>query len=155
MAQEIERKYLVHLEKWAAVAKPQGEYYRQGYILTDKDKTIRVRLAGEKAFLTIKGLSKGMSRAEYEYAIPTQDAQELLEGFVVSELSKIRYKINYGEHLWEIDEFLGENEGLIVAEIELSHEAETFELPPWVAQEVTEESRYYNSNLTIFPYQKW
>ncbi len=155
MAQEIERKYLVHLNQWQAVSKPKGEYYRQGYILTEDAKTIRIRLTDNEAFLTIKGLSIGMSRAEYEYPIPRQDAQEMFEHFVVSELSKIRYKIKHGEHLWEIDEFFGDNEGLIVAEIELSDEAETFELPDWIAQEVTGEQQYYNSNLTIRPYRHW
>ena len=155
MAIEIERKFLVHPEKWEDLQKPAGENFRQGYLLTDPQKTIRVRQTFDKGFITIKGISVGASRQEFEYEIPHLDAEELLDQFAVSELSKIRYKILFENHLWEIDEFLGENEGLILAEIELKSEDEKFNLPDWIAKEVTEEQKYYNSNLTINPYKNW
>ncbi len=155
MGQEIERKYLIHFENWKKVEKPLGQQYRQGYILTDPKKTIRVRVAGTHGFLTIKGLSVGATRPEYEYEIPISDAIELLDNFSVSELSKIRYKIVFDNKMWEVDEFLGDNAGLIVAEIELKSEDEQFKCPDWVDKEVTGDERYYNSNLTVSPYKNW
>jgi len=155
MGKEIERKYLVDHEKWDKVDKPAGQLYRQGYLLTDPQKTIRVRLAGAKGYLTIKGLSVGATRLEYEYEIPLEEAKELLDNFSVAELSKTRYKINFNNKVWEIDEFLNENSGLIIAEIELQSENEVFDIPEWVEKEVTGEEKYYNSNLTIKPYKNW
>jgi adenylate cyclase len=155
MAKEIERKYLIDLEKWREVEKPPGDHYRQGYLLTDPQKTIRVRLTDAKGFLTIKGISQGATRLEYEYEIPAAEAKELLDNFSTAELSKIRYKLEFKGKLWEVDEFLGDNAGLFVAEIELKSENETFELPEWIIKEVTEEKKYYNSNLTINPYKNW
>lgn len=154
MGIEIERKFLVN-EKWKKIQKPAGEFYRQGYLLTDPNKTIRVRQTAEKGFLTIKGISKGATRAEFEYEIPVIEAEELLNQFAVSELSKIRFKILFENKLWEVDEFLGENEGLIVAEIELQSEDENFTIPDWIGREVTGEEQYYNSNLTLFPFKDW
>ena len=155
MGIEIERKFLVKKENWNELEKPRGENFRQGYLLTDPKKTIRVRQTSDKGFLTIKGISVGATRAEYEYEIPFVEAQELLDQFAVSELSKIRYKISVDHHIWEIDVFLGENEGLIVAEIELKTEDESFKIPDWIAQEVTAEEKYFNSNLTLNPYKNW
>ncbi|PSL23374.1 CYTH domain-containing protein [Chitinophaga ginsengisoli] len=155
MAKEIERKYLIDIEKWQKLDKPSGQHYRQGYIVTDPQKTIRVRLTDTKGFLTIKGISVGATRLEYEYEIPVVEARELLDNFAVSELSKIRYHIGFRNKMWEVDEFLGNNAGLFVAEIELLSEDETFELPEWVGREVTEDEKYYNSNLTINPYRNW
>ena len=155
MGQEIERKYLINKEKWLALEKPPGQHYRQGYISTDPERTIRVRLTDAAAHLTIKGLNIGATRAEFEYEIPVDDARELLDKFSVSELTKIRYKINYKNHLWEIDEFLADNEGLIIAEIELKSEDEQFDKPEWIGEEVTDEEKYYNSNLTTRPYKIW
>ena len=155
MGIEIERKFLVDLEKWNNLKKPVGEFYRQGYLLTDPTKTIRVRQTSEKGFLTIKGISVGASRSEFEYEIPREEAKELLDQFSVSELVKIRYKILFEDKLWEIDEFLGDNEGLMVAEIELQSEDETFSIPDWISEEVTAEEKYYNSNLTQNPYKNW
>ena len=155
MGIEIERKFLVKQEIWAQLEKPDGEFYRQGYLLTDPTKTIRVRQTSEKGFLTIKGISVGASRAEFEYEIPHEEAKDLLDQFSVSELSKIRYKILFENKLWEVDEFLGENEGLMVAEIELQSEDENFALPDWIDREVTSEEKYYNSNLTLNPYKEW
>jgi adenylate cyclase len=155
MPKEIERKFLINHAKWKQVEKPIGDFYRQGYLLTDPNKTIRVRLTNTSAFLTIKGLSVGATRPEFEYEIPMQDAKELLDNFAVSELSKVRYKINFNNKLWEVDEFLGNNLGLIVAEIELKSENETFDLPDWIDREVTGKQKYYNSNLTIVPFKDW
>lgn len=155
MGIEIERKFLVKKENWNELEKPRGENFRQGYLLTDPKKTIRVRQTSDKGFLTIKGISVGATRAEYEYEIPFVEAQELLDQFAVSELSKIRYKISVDHHIWEVDVFLGENEGLIVAEIELKTEDESFKTPDWIAQEVTAEEKYFNSNLTLNPYKNW
>lgn len=155
MPLEIERKFLVHHHQWNQLEKPLGNHFRQGYLLTDPQKTIRVRQTDDKGFITIKGISVGASRQEFEYEIPPHEAKELLDQFAISELSKIRYKIMYENHLWEIDVFFGENEGLIVAEIELQNEDEIFAIPPWIDVEVTSEEKYYNSNLTIYPYKNW
>ena len=155
MGIEIERKFLVNYEKWEQAEKPLGDFYRQGYLLTDPTKTIRIRQTSAKGFLTIKGISVGATRAEFEYEIPFEEAKELLNQFAVSELSKIRYKISFDHHIWEIDVFSGENEGLIVAEIELKSENEIFEIPNWIDREVTGEDKYYNSNLTLNPYKDW
>ena len=119
------------------------------------NKTIRVRLTADKGFLTIKGLSVGATRAEYEYEIPFEEAKELLDNFSVAQLSKIRYEIASGNKIWEVDEFLGDNFGLVIAEIELESENETFSLPAWVDKEVTGQEKYYNSNLTTQPYKLW
>jgi adenylate cyclase len=155
MGQEIERKFLVNHSKWKLLDKPNGQLYRQGYLLTDPNKTIRVRHTNEKGYLTIKGLSVGATRPEFEYEIPLNEAKELLNRFSVSELSKIRYIIEFENKVWEVDEFLGENKGLIVAEIELESETETFHNPEWIDKEVTGEEKYYNSNLTILPFKNW
>lgn len=155
MALEIERKFLVKEKLWQQSDKPSGEFFRQGYLLTDPVKTVRVRLTADKGFITIKGISVGATRTEYEYEIPASDAEELLNEFSGSELSKTRYKIFFEGKLWEVDEFLGDNEGLIVAEIELESEDENFALPEWVDVEVTSEEKYYNSNLTLNPFKNW
>ncbi|MEO5649435.1 MAG: UPF0158 family protein [Ginsengibacter sp.] len=155
MALEIERKYLVNHQKWQALSKPAGQHYRQGYLLTDPKKTIRVRITETKSFITIKGESTGATRLEYEYEIPHKDAEELLNNFSTAELEKTRYKIIYKKKLWEVDEFSGENDGLIMAEIELQREDEIFEIPEWIAKEVTGDKRYYNANLVQNPYQNW
>ena len=155
MALEIERKYLVHFDKWDNLIKPQGQLYRQGYITKTPEKTIRVRLTDTAGYLTIKGAIKGITRTEYEYEIPREDATELLNNFAETELSKIRYKVLYAGKIWEVDVFLGENEGLIVAEIELESENESFEIPEWISVEVTGIERYYNSKLSIRPYKTW
>ncbi|SDE33243.1 CYTH domain-containing protein [Pedobacter soli] len=155
MGKEIERKFLINQQKWDSLIKPAGKQFRQGYLLTDKDKTVRVRATETKGFLTIKGQTVGASRLEYEYEIPLSEAVELLDHFSQSELSKTRYEIVFEGKIWEVDVFSGRNEGLIVAEIELESETETFSLPDWISHEVTEEEKYYNSNLTISPYKDW
>lgn len=155
MGVEIERKYLVNKDKWNRLDKGAGILYRQGYLLVDPEKTIRVRLGDNRGFITIKGLTIGASRLEYEYEIPAREAMELLDKFCPSDISKIRYKIIHAGKLWEVDEFLGNNEGLIVAEIELTSEQETFDLPDWVGEEVTDQTKYYNASLSIKPYKSW
>jgi adenylate cyclase len=155
MGKEIERKYLVNRDKWQQLEKPAGQLYRQGYLLTDPNKTIRVRQTTNKGFLAIKGLSIGATRPEYEYEIPFDEAGELLDNFSVSGLFKTRYEILFDNKVWEVDEFLGDNLGLITAEIELTHEDDGFTVPDWIEKEVTGEEKYYNSNLTIDPYKNW
>lgn len=155
MGQEIERKYLVDIQKWNELEKPEGQVYRQGYLLTDPHKTIRVRQTPGKGFLTIKGISVGATRPEYEYEIPHGEAAELLDRFSIAELSKTRYIIPFKNKIWEVDVFAGANAGLIVAEIELNSEEEQYALPDWVGAEVTGQEQYYNANLTTKPYKSW
>lgn len=153
MGIEIERKFLIAHDSWRHGV--TGIAYGQGYILRGSGRTVRVRIAGEKAFITIKGPVIGISRAEFEYSIPTEDARELLLLCESPLIEKTRYKIHVEGHIWEIDEFHGENDGLIVAEVELSHPEEPISFPSWLGKEVTGDSRYYNSNLTIHPYRGW
>ncbi len=155
MGKEIERKFLINQQKWDNLSKPAGKLFRQGYLLSDKNKTVRVRATETKGFLTIKGQTIGATRMEYEYEIPVAEATELLDNFALSELSKTRYEITFNDKVWEIDVFLGDNKGLIVAEIELESEDEIFDVPDWVSKEVTEEEKYYNSNLTVKPFKDW
>ncbi|MBE9129687.1 CYTH domain-containing protein [Coleofasciculus sp. LEGE 07081] len=155
MATEIERKFLVKGEQWRDFA-TEGKVYRQGYIPTENNTTVRVRLVGEQGYLTLKGPRIGVSRSEYEYSIPAQDAREMLDNFCQRPLiEKTRYKIALRGLLWEVDEFVGENEGLILAEVELTDENQAIELPDWIGQDVSDESRYYNANLVQYPYNKW
>lgn len=149
MAVEIERKFLVQGDSWREAP---AVYYSQGYLSRAKERTVRVRIAGEEAFLTIKGISAGASRAEFEYPIPLWDARELLALCEQPLIEKYRRKILYEGFVWEVDEFLGENQGLVVAEIELPAEDTQFEKPEWAGREVTEDSRYFNSNLSLNPY---
>lgn len=142
---EIERKFLVHKDKWKQLPKPAGILVRQGYLLATPEKTVRVRTKGQHGYLTIKGISAGAKRDEFEYEIPLEDAKQIINSLSIATVSKVRYEIIYRNKLWEADEFLDENEGLVMAEIELLTEAEEFEIPDWVAEEVTDDNRYYNS----------
>ncbi|NJO94267.1 MAG: CYTH domain-containing protein [Hydrococcus sp. RM1_1_31] len=154
MAIEIERKYLVKGNTWRSLG--VGEVYRQGYIATQEGVAVRVRIVGDRGYLTIKGKTVGIARSEFEYQIPIEDAQIMLETLCDRPLiEKIRYKILVGDLVWEVDEFLGENAGLILAEVELIDEKEIIELPDWIGQEVSEDNRYYNVNLAKYPYQQW
>jgi len=154
MAKEIERKFLVKNESFKLFS--TGVIYRQGYLNRDKARTVRVRVAGELAFITIKGLTNGMERMEFEYPIPLTDANEMLETLCVKPLiEKLRYKIISDGHLWEVDEFIGDNEGLTVAEVELKSADEHVFIPDWVGQEVTGDLMYFNSNLVINPFKNW
>lgn len=155
MGVEIERKYLVNKARWEQSGKGSRQFFRQGYILSDPVKTVRVRLSDTDAFLTIKGQTIGAVRLEYEYSIPKEEAKELLDNFCTAIIAKYRFEVQYGDKIWEVDEFLEDNEGLIVAEIELTHEKETFPLPDWVEREVTDEPQYYNANLASRPYKSW
>lgn len=155
MGIEIERKFLVDAAQWNQVAKPAGQKLQQGYIVDDDNRTVRLRIAGNAAYLTFKSGTTGISRHEYEYAIPVNDATHLFEQFVKTGLEKTRYCITYAGKLWEVDVFEGENEGLIVAEIELDSEDEQFDLPPWAGLEVSDDARYYNSSLSVKPYKTW
>ena len=153
---EIERKYLVKHDLWNALAKPKGEYYRQGYIVNEKVKTVRVRATENQGFITIKGKTDNPAvKPEYEYQIPKAEAIELLDGFTENNIEKIRYKIEYQGKTWEIDLFYGDNEGLIVAEIELNSMEESYQIPEWIDREVTHESKYFNSNLSKNPFKNW
>ncbi|MFI5160957.1 MAG: CYTH domain-containing protein [Sphingobacteriales bacterium] len=155
MGVEIERKFLIDQEKWNAIAKPGGIAYRQGYILSDKEHTVRVRVSDKKGFLNLKSKSSNMSRDEYEYEIPLQDGLEILRAFTTNGTEKIRYNIPFEGKLWEVDEFLGDNMGLIVAEIELQREDEQFVKPDWVTTEVTDDGRYTNAALAKCPFKDW
>jgi CYTH domain-containing protein len=155
MGIEIERKFLIDHKKWQLLSKPDGTHYRQGYLASDDKTTIRVRIAGEHGYITIKGITTGFSRREYEYEIPVDEAAELLDNFALSEIEKIRYRIIFEDKLWEVDEFLGDNSGLIIAEIELESEDEVFQNPDWITGEVTYDDRYYNSNLSRYPFKSW
>ena len=154
MGVEIERKFLPRGDGWRELSK--GTPYRQGYLCTGSGLTVRVRIAGEKGFLTIKGPGSGTTRAEFEYQIPTEDAAEMLDGLCEKPLiEKNRYTIGYQGFVWEVDEFFGDNEGLVVAEIELEFEEQQFELPEWIGEEVTGDPRYFNTSLVKKPYSTW
>ena len=154
MGKEIERKFLVKGDSWKSLAK--GTRYRQGYLNSVKERTVRVRTVGDKGFLTIKGITTGASRTEYEYPIPVPDAEGMLNDLCEKPLiEKNRYKIKDRNLTWEVDEFFGENQGLIVAEVELESEGQAYEKPAWVGEEVTGDPRYFNANLIKHPYTKW
>jgi CYTH domain-containing protein len=154
MGVEIERKFLPANEGWRGQGTPT--LMRQGYLVADPVRTVRVRIEGERAVLTIKGKSEGASRGEWEYEIPVADAAELLDRLCEGPLvEKLRHRIPHGKHVWEVDEFRGNNAGLVVAEIELGSEDEAFEKPDWIGQEVTGDVRYYNSQLMRKPYSEW
>jgi adenylate cyclase len=154
MGVEIERKFLVEGEAWRTLG--ESTLLRQGYLSLEPNRTVRVRIDGERAFLTIKGKSVGASRGEWEYPIPVLDAAELLDTLCQQPLvEKVRHRIANGPHTWEVDEFLGANAGLVVAEIELVSEDEAFEQPDWIGREVTGDARYFNSRLISHPYSQW
>jgi adenylate cyclase len=153
MAIEIERKFRVKGDAWRTLG--EGIIYRQGYLLAEVGRTVRVRIAGNTGYLTIKGATNKFSRPEFEYPIPSTDAEELLEMCDRPLIEKIRYRVPNGSLTWEIDEFFGENQGLIVAEIELKSAEQQVELPEWIGEEVTHDPRYYNANLAKHPYTRW
>lgn len=152
MAVEIERKYLVKGQPWLQVP---GVVYRQGYLNRDKTRTVRVRIAGEAAFLTIKGVNVGATRAEFEYPIPLADAEALLALCDGPLIEKTRYLLDHAGTRWELDVFAGDNAGLVVAEVELASEDQAFAKPDWLGDEVTQDARYFNSNLAVNPYCRW
>jgi adenylate cyclase len=155
MALEIERKFLLRSDEWRAHVRSRV-LMRQGYLSSGSRCSIRARTAGEFAWLNLKARRSGTTRLEYEYPIPRSDADEILNELCAGPLiDKYRHEIAIGPHVWEIDEFLGDNAGLIVAEIELSSEGETFERPSWLGEEVTADERYYNFNLAQRPFKTW
>jgi adenylate cyclase len=152
MATEIERKFLVEGTSWR-----QSDSVRlsQGYLNRDRHRTVRVRIAGAKAFLTVKGVPQGVTRAEFEYEIPVADAEQMLKLSDGPVIEKSRHVIVHDGSKWEVDEFLGDNAGLVIAEIELTAEDQPFSRPAWLGREVTDDKRYYNSNLAAHPYKQW
>ncbi len=152
MATEIERKFLVHGDSWR---RSDAVLHAQGYLNRDQQRTVRIRVAGDRAWLTIKGRSVGASRLEFEYEIPLADAEQLLALSDGPLVRKRRHLVPWAGFTWEVDEFLGDNEGLVVAEIELDAEDQAFEKPDWVGEEVTGDPRYFNSSLATEPYRRW
>ncbi|OIO70670.1 MAG: adenylate cyclase [Zetaproteobacteria bacterium CG1_02_53_45] len=154
MGTEIERKFL--LSQTSRRPPGEGILYRQGYLSVDPERSARVRIAGDQAWLTIKGKSEGMTRREFEYPIPLHDAKDLLDHLCLKPLiEKKRYHIDVEGTCWEVDEFLGENSGLILAEVELEYPEQSIVLPDWIGEEVTGDPRYYNAALVNTPYASW
>lgn len=150
MAEEIERKFLVRDDSWRAAG--HARRMVQGYLSLDPERTVRVRIAGEEAWLTVKGRTHGCTRVEHEFKLPLDVAEEMMGLCLPGVIEKTRHEIRVGGHLWEVDEFQGRNAGLVVAEIELETESEAFEKPDWLGEEVTGDPRYYNASLTENPF---
>lgn len=154
MPLEIERKFLVQADKF--LSSSDGLYLKQGYLNLDPDRTVRVRVAGEKAWMTIKGRTENATRLEFEYPIPVEEAETLLNTLCHQVLEKVRYTLPAGDDLmWEVDVFLGPNAPLVIAEIELPDLEASFPRPLWLGEEITHDDRYYNSQLAQFPFQSW
>ena len=154
MSKEIERKFLVKNLDWKSQAK--GTLYRQGYLNSEKERTVRVRTIDEKSFITVKGITTGVTRMEFEYEIPFADATQMLDKLVEKPIiEKYRYKLAQDGLVWEIDEFLGDNEGLVVAEVELADAQQTLVRPDWLGEEVSSDPRYFINNLVANPYKNW
>ncbi len=154
MGVEIERKFLLGGDGWRKLGEPV--LLRQGYLSSHPDRTVRVRIEGGKGTMTIKGRSSGATRSEWEYEIPLSDANELLDGLCEKPIiEKHRRRIAFGAHVWEVDEFLGANQGLVVAEVELAFEEQQFDKPDWIGEEVTHDRRYFNSSLIARPFSSW
>jgi adenylate cyclase len=155
MANEIERKFLLRNDNWRKQVF-RAKSIRQGYLVSDEIRSVRVRIADDEAYLNVKSATLGISRKEYEYTIPLQDAQELLDTLCRKPLlEKTRHFLHFGNHLWEVDVFEGDNAGLVVAEVELKDPEETFERPGWIGEEVSHDKRYYNACLIDNPYKNW
>lgn len=154
MGIEIERKFLLANDDWKGQV--QGDTIRQGYLSSDHDRVVRIRIMNKDAFVTIKSSTDGLFRNEWEYPIPLVDAEEMLNQLCLRPLiEKVRYRVPYEGMVWEVDEFFGENTGLLVAEIELESVDQVFALPVWAGKEVTDDPRYYNTNLMRNPYTMW
>ena len=154
MGIEIERKFLLTSDEWKQGN--TGVLYRQGYLCSTKEQTVRIRVAGDKAFLTIKSATVGIRRMEFEYPLPVKDAEIMLDTICKQPIiEKYRYTISYQGFIWEVDEFLGANRGLVVAEVELETENQYIIKPPWVGREVSGDYRYFNSALCRHPYSRW
>lgn len=156
MGLEIERKFLVKNKNYRKYEIQKKIEIRQGYITLEKEKVIRIRITNNTAFLTLKGLATSITRHEFEYEIPVTEARKMLDLFCYKPIiKKVRYIVKYKDHTWEIDEFDGQNSGLVIAEIELDNEETEFSKPEFIGKEVTEDPRYYNFNLVKSPYQSW
>lgn len=154
MATEIERKFLVSSSGWRGTT--PGVKYRQAYLASGAGVTVRVRVGGSRGFLTIKGKAVGISRPEYEYEIPAADADEMIDRLAAGIVEKTRFEVRGPDGLlWEVDEFKGDNDGLLIAEVELSSEVQPVALPDWVGEEVTGDPRYYNAYLARHPFKTW
>ena len=154
MAKEIERKFLIDISGVESIG--SGSRIKQGYISTTDNTAVRIRVSGTVAYLTLKGENQGATRPEFEYEIPIEDANEIIKELCSGPvIDKTRYLVEYGSHTWEIDVFHGDNDGLIVAEVELESETEEVDLPKWVINEVTGEVKYYNTSLLDNPFNKW
>ncbi|MCP3961070.1 MAG: CYTH domain-containing protein [bacterium] len=155
MGTEIERKFLLADDGWRS-AGGSGKLYRQGYLSTAVERNVRVRIIGDKGFLTVKGRAAGITRLEFEYEIPLADASRMLDELCFKPLiEKTRHLIEHSGLTWEVDEFAGDNAGLVVAEVELESEDQEIELPAWVGEQVTDDPRYLNSNLVEKPFTTW
>jgi adenylate cyclase len=154
MSKEIERKFLVKNQDFKKFSR--GIFIQQGFLSSVKERVVRIRVTGHQAFLTIKGITKGSTRTEFEYEIPREDAEVIMNDLCEKPfIEKFRYRIKSGDVVWEVDEFKGLNEGLVIAEIELTSESQVFELPDWIGAEVTDNPLYYNSNLITKPFSTW
>lgn len=154
MGVEIERKFLVRGEQWKSLG--EGVLLRQGYLSSQPERIVRVRIEGDRAVMTIKGRAVGATRGEWEYPLPMEDARVFLDQLCERPIiEKRRYRIVHEGMTWEVDEFMGENAGLVVAEIELESEEQAFAKPEWVGEEVTHDARYFNSSLLRHPYSRW
>lgn len=145
--EEIEYKYLVDQEKWDKIDKPKGELIVQGFIYNSKECVVRIRIKGKKGYLTLKGETKGITRKEFEYEVPLNEAEEIISSFTSKHIRKIRYKIPFENHTWEVDVFEGPLKGLILAELEVNSINEKFNTPNWVIENVSSDPNYYNAVL--------
>jgi len=156
MGIEIERKFLLGSDQWREIAAGSGRLIRQGYLSSVKECIVRVRTSGDEAWITVKGITHGAARAEFEYLIPLGDANLMLDSLCERPLiEKTRYRVRHGGKTFEIDEFHGDNAGLVVAEVELESEEATIDRPPWLGDEVTSDPRYFNANLVSRPFSRW
>jgi len=154
MGTEIERKFMVASDAWRAEA-TDSSVFRQGYLASEGGNTVRIRLDGRQGWLTVKGPTENFSRTEFEYRVPLEDAEALLDLCAGRIVEKTRHRIPVGSHIWEVDEFTGRNAGLTMAEVELGSEAESVTLPGWIGREVTGDRRFDNANLSRLPYSQW
>ena len=155
MSTEIERKFLVKNSQWKESVISESRM-KQGYLANQRNASIRIRIAKGKARLTVKGATTGISRPEFEYEVPLQDAETMLDQVAEKPLiEKTRYRVQSGTHVWDLDVFSGENAGLIIAEVELESEEEKFEIPSWTGDEVSSDPRYYNASLVKHPFKRW